>query len=72
MYLCICNAITDKQVRQRACAARCSVADVYRACGCRPQCGKCVGAIRDLLVEMQGQPVDSGAFLEGAAAAPSE
>jgi len=29
----------------------CSVAEVYRALGCKPQCGKCVPYVRDLIRE---------------------
>jgi bacterioferritin-associated ferredoxin len=27
----------------------CSVSMVYRACGCQPQCGKCVPFVRQML-----------------------
>jgi bacterioferritin-associated ferredoxin len=27
----------------------CSVSEVYRALGCKPQCGKCVPFVRDLI-----------------------
>ena len=43
MYICLCNAITDRDVRAHTAAGEgCSVAMVYRALGCEPQCGKCV------------------------------
>jgi bacterioferritin-associated ferredoxin len=50
MYVCLCNALTDRDVRNSA-EADCSVAMVYRSLGCEPQCGKCVPFVRQLLRE---------------------
>jgi bacterioferritin-associated ferredoxin len=49
MYVCICNAITDHQVRSLSNGSRKTVADVHRALGVRIQCGKCVRTIKDLV-----------------------
>lgn len=50
MYLCICNAITDRQARLRGTAsAGCSVSAFYRALGVKPKCGKCVRGVREIL-----------------------
>ena len=53
MYLCICNAITDRQARAHNTAsvgtAGCSVAAFYRALGVKPKCGKCVRGVREML-----------------------
>lgn len=72
MYVCLCNAISDKHVRKRACEGPCSVSDVYRSCGCQAQCGKCAGAIRGILAEVREAHRPAGGYLEGAAASPSE
>ncbi|HSY79619.1 MAG TPA: (2Fe-2S)-binding protein [Verrucomicrobiae bacterium] len=48
MYLCICNAITDRQARSHR-SASCSVAAFYRALGVKPKCGKCVPLVREIL-----------------------
>jgi len=48
MYLCICNAITDRQAHSCD-IARCSVADFFGALGVKPKCGKCVPTVRELL-----------------------
>jgi len=50
MYVCLCNALTDRDVRNSA-QGSCSVAMVYRALGCEPQCGKCVPFVRQMLRE---------------------
>jgi len=68
VLVCLCNALSDKHIR--ACAGQCSVSEVYRQCGCQPQCGKCAGHIRDILREHQAPAAGDGAFLEGAAAHP--
>jgi bacterioferritin-associated ferredoxin len=61
MYICICNAISDRSVR--GCSAN-SVADVFRSHGARPQCGQCVPHLRQLLAEMMPatlpQPAEAG------------
>jgi bacterioferritin-associated ferredoxin len=48
MYLCICNAITDRQARAHR-DTSCSVAAFYRALGVKPKCGKCVPLVREML-----------------------
>jgi bacterioferritin-associated ferredoxin len=48
MYLCICNAITDREARSHR-SASCSVAAFYRALGVKPKCGKCVPLVREML-----------------------
>jgi bacterioferritin-associated ferredoxin len=72
VYVCLCNAISDKSVRARAGQGACSVSDVYRAHGCQAQCGKCCHAIRAILAEFTPSRPIAGAFAEGAAAKPSE
>lgn len=49
MYICLCNAVTDRAIRHAAGTPGCSVSDVYRALGCAPKCGKCVPMVRDML-----------------------
>lgn len=48
MYVCLCNRLTDRDVRDCA-EGGCSVAMVYRSLGCEPQCGKCVPFVRQML-----------------------
>lgn len=52
MYVCICNALTERCVRQAIEAgARERVTDVYAACGCQAKCGQCMPAIWRLMQE---------------------
>ncbi len=56
MYVCLCNALTDRQVKQAAEAAGATrPSDVYAACGCRAQCGQCVKALLHLLRGEDGE-----------------
>ena len=60
MYVCICNAITDKQIRQ---AAERGVRDVWtlqNQLGVASNCGSCVEAASDILRESSAARVPSG------------
>jgi bacterioferritin-associated ferredoxin len=49
MYVCLCNGITDRDFHAHADGEDRTVSKVYRALGARPQCGKCVPFVRQLL-----------------------
>jgi bacterioferritin-associated ferredoxin len=49
LYICLCNALTDRKLRQAAAAGCATPNEAYAACGCRAQCGQCVKAVRQLL-----------------------
>ena len=49
MYVCLCNGITDRDFHAHADGEACTVSMVYRALGAKPQCGKCVPFVRQLL-----------------------
>ncbi len=51
MYVCLCNALTDGDLRPHTAGGAGSVSMVYQACGCQPQCGKCVPFVRQMLRE---------------------
>jgi len=48
MYICICNALKDKEIAAASCDAR-SVGDVFRRCGHKPQCGKCLPDVAQMI-----------------------
>ena len=54
MYVCICNAISDRQARSHTDSAGCSVAALYRVLGVKPKCGKCAPALREMLTSRRG------------------
>jgi bacterioferritin-associated ferredoxin len=50
VYVCLCNALTDRQVKHAAATVGSTKpSTVYAACGCRAQCGQCVKALVTLL-----------------------
>lgn len=50
MYVCLCNALTDRKLKQAATATGSQrLGDVYAACGCRAQCGQCLRGVLQLL-----------------------
>lgn len=48
MFVCICNALRDCELKAAAADAR-GVADVFRRCGKRPQCGKCLPDVAQMI-----------------------
>ncbi len=52
MYVCVCNALTDRMMKQAAYAIGSTrLGQVYAACGCRLQCGQCVRGVAKMLQE---------------------
>jgi bacterioferritin-associated ferredoxin len=49
MYVCLCNALTDGQVRAAAAAGATRPCEVFRHCGCGAQCATCARTIRTML-----------------------
>ena len=48
MFVCICNALRDRELEAAAKDAP-SVAAVFRRCGKRPQCGKCLPDVAGMI-----------------------
>ena len=51
MYVCVCLAVTDKEVDAAIDAGAETCEAVTRACGAGGDCGACRGMIRDLIDE---------------------
>lgn len=51
MYVCICNAFTDRDVSEALADGSRTLPDVFRAQGCRPNCGRCCTHIRGMIRE---------------------
>jgi bacterioferritin-associated ferredoxin len=60
MYICLCNGLTGRDVREHSAGEACSVAMVYRALGVKPQCGKCVPFVRQMLARYRCHSFLSG------------
>ena len=49
MYVCICNAITDKMIRAAAAAGAQTLDDLQRMTGCASACGSCADLAEEVL-----------------------
>ena len=66
MYICICNALNEKRVRQAIENGARRPVEVYNALGCRPQCGQCALGIQEILHHDRSLPLASAVRLEAA------
>jgi bacterioferritin-associated ferredoxin len=65
MYVCVCNAITDREVRAQAQSQGSTVSAIYRSLGKKPKCGKCVPLVCRLMrqvVELSPPPATAAAI----------
>ncbi|AYC33859.1 (2Fe-2S)-binding protein [Pseudomonas cavernae] len=57
MYVCLCQGVTDGQIREAIFEGCCSYRDVRQTLGVASQCGKCAclakQVVRETLSEMQ-------------------
>lgn len=51
MYICVCKAVTDKQIKQAIDNGACSCRQLYQCTGAGNVCGKCASQIKQLLDE---------------------
>jgi bacterioferritin-associated ferredoxin len=65
MYVCVCNAITDGDVRAHAQTECSTVSAIYRALGAKPKCGKCVPLVCQLLRQVVERPQSQAAAAPG-------
>ena len=51
MIVCVCNRISEKEVREAARKGARTPEAAYAALGCEPQCGCCLGYAQDIIDE---------------------
>lgn len=61
MYVCICNALRDRDLEQAAAepGVTCAVG-VFKQCDARPKCGRCLPDVAEIISSTQisqGNPV---------------
>jgi bacterioferritin-associated ferredoxin len=56
MYVCVCNGVTDRDIRQAAQAGCGSMAELTMRTGCGACCGSCVDAAAQELEQAQARP----------------
>ena len=49
MYVCICNAVTEKMIRQAAAEGVRSLGELTRLTGCSGECGSCADLAEEVL-----------------------
>jgi bacterioferritin-associated ferredoxin len=55
MYVCICNAVTEKMIRQAAAEGVRSLAELTRLTGCSGECGSCADLAEQVLRDAHGR-----------------
>ena len=51
MYVCNCNGIREREAHAAIAAGASTPAQVFRGCGSRPQCARCVCDMRRMIEE---------------------
>lgn len=49
MYVCVCHALTDRDVRAAESEGAARGSEVFRHFGLKPQCGRCVSSMHGML-----------------------
>ena len=49
MYICLCNAITERQIRQAVDLGATTIQELREGLGVATNCGKCDGCAREVL-----------------------
>ena len=58
MYICVCKAVTDRQVMQAINTGACTRRQLYQSTGAGDVCGKCSQHLKQMLDENQRhQPI---------------
>lgn len=55
MYVCICNGVTDRQIREVAEAGCDSVSEMTMRTGAGASCGSCLGLVAELIEEVRAR-----------------
>lgn len=60
MYICVCQAVTDRQIREAAQGGARTLKDLRRDLGVTRDCGRCASCARDCLQEVHGNDKKMG------------
>ena len=66
MYICICNQVTDRDIREAAAAGAKRLRDIQRDLGVATGCGKCATTAKCVLREAIAECSDSSRALQPA------
>ncbi len=56
MYVCVCNAVTDRAIQAAAAQGVTTVEELTRRTGCGDCCGTCVDLAGEILAEARARP----------------
>ena len=62
MYICICNGVTESQIREAVADGARNLGDLRAATGCATNCCQCASAAVDILESASGGSDDISAF----------
>ena len=68
MFVCVCHAVTDSQVREAIEGGASTREEVTRACGAGGDCGACHGQIEEMIEDHREQLVAASALVRHRAA----
>jgi bacterioferritin-associated ferredoxin len=67
MYVCICKAITDKQIRRAAAQGVDNLYELRESLGVGSGCGSCADMARDILSQCQASRAEPSLYVPSAA-----
>ncbi len=67
MYICICKAVTDRQIREAAQGGARTLRDLRRDLGVTADCGRCASCAHACLRDVHGESGKPGEVLRQAA-----
>ena len=55
MYVCLCNGVTDRHIRDAVDKGCTSVGELTMRTGCGANCGSCLDMAADMIAQMQAE-----------------
>ena len=62
MYVCICNGVTDREIREAVSRGARTLKDLRRELGVASDCGKCASCANEVLCEARRGPVPASSL----------
>ncbi|CAA9892529.1 Bacterioferritin-associated ferredoxin [Candidatus Methylobacter favarea] len=64
MYVCVCKAVTDTQIKNAIDKGACTRRQLFQCLGVGGDCGKCNKYVKELLNDLQQQSVQPTASIQ--------
>jgi bacterioferritin-associated ferredoxin len=72
MYVCLCKAVTDHQIRAEIRQGACTLRELRNRLGVASHCGRCGQCARDILTEHAMDGAQQGVTMEADALLPAQ